>query len=104
MRSTYLHHQSFAPTSSGTLLLMMAIMLMLTMLPAQRPLTMPASFSTAPGALDAPLPRSDFGKLPLSFVANAGQSDPAVRFQAEGMGGSIFFTPEEVVLAFAPVL
>lgn len=41
----------------------------------------------------------DFGKLPLSFVPNAGQSDPAVRFQAQGMGGTFFFTPGEVVLS-----
>ncbi len=41
----------------------------------------------------------DFGKLPLSFVPNAGQTDPAVRFQAQGMGGTLFFTPGEVVLS-----
>lgn len=29
---------------------------------------------------------SDFRKLPLSFVPNAGQTDPAVRFQAQGTG------------------
>ena len=40
----------------------------------------------------------DFGKLPLSFVPNAGQTDPAVRFQAQGMGGTLFFTPGEIVL------
>jgi len=41
----------------------------------------------------------DFGKLPLSFVPNAGQTDPAVRFQAQGMGGTLFFTSGEVVLS-----
>ena len=37
--------------------------------------------------------------LPLIFVPNAGQTDPAVRFQAETLGGTLFFTPTEVVLA-----
>jgi hypothetical protein len=41
----------------------------------------------------------DFGKLPLSFVPNAGQADPAVRFQVRGLGGTLFFTPGEVVLS-----
>ena len=41
----------------------------------------------------------DLGKLPLSFVPNAGQTDPAVRFQAQGMGGTLFFTHDEVVLS-----
>jgi hypothetical protein len=32
----------------------------------------------------------------LRFVANAGQSDPAVRFQLDAAGETIFFTPEAV--------
>lgn len=32
----------------------------------------------------------------LAFVPNAGQSDPAVRFQATGFGGSLFFTQQGV--------
>ncbi len=42
---------------------------------------------------------ADLSKMPLAFVPNAGQTDPRVRFQADGMGGSLFFTPEELVLA-----
>ena len=37
--------------------------------------------------------------LPLTFVPNAGQTDPAVGFQAETRGGTLFFMPSEVVLA-----
>jgi uncharacterized repeat protein (TIGR01451 family) len=37
--------------------------------------------------------------LPLRFVPNAGQTDPAARFHAETPGGTLFFTPSEVVLA-----
>lgn len=37
--------------------------------------------------------------LPITFVPNVGQSDPDVRFQAQGLGGMLFFTPAEIVLA-----
>jgi hypothetical protein len=32
-------------------------------------------------------------------VPNAGQTDPAARFQAHGMGGTLFFAPDELVLS-----
>src|SRR5262249_31838069 len=38
-------------------------------------------------------------QLPLAFVPNAGQTEAAVRFVAHGLGGTLFFTPREVVLA-----
>jgi len=41
----------------------------------------------------------DFNRLPLSFAANIGQFDKDVKFQTNSLGGSIFFTPSEVVLA-----
>jgi hypothetical protein len=40
-----------------------------------------------------------YGQLPLSFVANAGQSDPDVRFQARTMGGTVYFEDAAVVLS-----
>jgi hypothetical protein len=40
-----------------------------------------------------------FGKLPLSFVPNAGQTDPAVRFQVHSPVGTLSFTSDEVVLS-----
>jgi hypothetical protein len=48
---------------------------------------------------DDPAIAPDFGKLPLSFVPNTGQTDPSVRFQVRSMGGRLFFTPSEVVLS-----
>ena len=36
-------------------------------------------------------------KLPLSFVENRGQLDPAVKYVLRGPRGSVFFTPTEVV-------
>lgn len=38
-------------------------------------------------------------QLPLSFIANVGQTDADVRFQVRGAGHTIFFTPDEIVLS-----
>src|SRR5215471_14589541 len=40
-----------------------------------------------------------YGKLPLAFEANQGQSDSQVRFLSRGGGYSLFLTPTEAVLA-----
>jgi len=50
---------------------------------------------------DGPTSAPDFGKLPLSFVPNIGQADPAVRFLARYAGGTFFFTPQEMALVFS---
>ena len=44
-------------------------------------------------ALDA------YGKIPLAFTANAGQSDMRVRYSAQGAGFSLFLTRKEAMLA-----
>jgi hypothetical protein len=46
-------------------------------------------------ALDA------YGKLPLSFIPNEGQTDEAVRYYAQGAGYGFFFTKEGAMLSFA---
>src|SRR6266849_4999928 len=40
-----------------------------------------------------------YGKLPLSFEANQGQTDPAVKFLSQGSGYSLFLTANEAVLS-----
>jgi hypothetical protein len=42
---------------------------------------------------------SDFGKLPLSFEKNQGQTDASVRFLAHGQGYTLFLTESEAVVA-----
>ena len=42
-----------------------------------------------------------YGKLPLSFEANRGQADPAVRFVAHGADSSLFLTDAGAVFAFS---
>src|SRR2546429_5803027 len=39
-----------------------------------------------------------YGKLPLNFEANQGQTDPRVKFLSRGNGYSLFLTPTEAVL------
>ena len=40
----------------------------------------------------------NYGKLPLSFEANQGQTDARVRFLARGGGYTVFLTDDEAVL------
>ena len=42
-----------------------------------------------------------YGRLPLAFVPNAGQTDLRVRYQAQVGGASFYFTPREAVFSFA---
>jgi hypothetical protein len=55
------------------------------------------------GAGKAPMPTprgiADYGKLPLSFEANQGQTDKQVKFLSRGPGYALFLTPTETVLS-----
>ena len=41
-----------------------------------------------------------YGKLPLAFVPNRGQTDKSVRYYAQGAGHAFYFTPDKAVLTF----
>ena len=43
--------------------------------------------------------QKNYGKLPLSFEANQGQTDKNVRFISRGQGYGLFLTPTEAVLS-----
>src|SRR5918996_5219399 len=45
-----------------------------------------------------------YGKLPLTFEANVGQTDPRVEFVSRGDGYAFFLTASEAVIAFRPRL
>ena len=49
------------------------------------------------------LAAADYGKLPLSFEANQGQSDPQVKFLAHGQGYGLFLTNQAAVLTLSEV-
>jgi hypothetical protein len=42
-----------------------------------------------------------YGRLPLHFEANQGQTDPRVKFLARGIGHAVFLTDSEAVLVLA---
>ena len=58
----------------------------------------PRSAAKAPAA-NKPQVVENYGKLPLSFEANQGQTDSRVDFLTRGSGYSLFLTPTEAVLA-----
>ena len=99
-----------APTSrklrfASILLLFYALLLSTLPLPAiasRRPAAVNAE--PKPVANEAELKiaaAQDYGKLPLSFEANLGQSADAVRFLSRGNGYTVFLTSTEAVLARA---
>src|SRR5690349_24774483 len=45
-------------------------------------------------------PRNAFGRLPLSFELNEGQTDARVKFLARGHGYALFLTDNEAVFSF----
>lgn len=53
---------------------------------------------TGPDAVNQTQVRKAYGKLPLSFEANQGQSDPQVKFLSHGSGYTMFLTSTEMVL------
>jgi len=65
----------------------------------------PESHEIHSGAIpsSAPLKQNlldSYGKLPLTFVPNAGQTDAQVRFVAQTSGANFYFTSTEAVFAF----
>ncbi len=50
-------------------------------------------------AANKPQVVENYGKLPLSFEANQGQTDSWVDFLSRGSGYTLFLTPTEAVLA-----
>jgi hypothetical protein len=67
---------------------------------AQRVSSNPAS-AAEDSKPSVPVIAADYGKLPLSFEANEGQTDPQVRFTSKGSGYSLFLTDKEAVLALS---
>src|SRR5438067_13035192 len=58
-------------------------------------LTKPASSAEATEARLA----DSYGKVPLSFEANRGQTDPRVKFLSRGSGYTLFLTGDEALLS-----
>jgi hypothetical protein len=63
-------------------------------------LAAPFDHAAATSKVNTPAARvdRDFGKVPLSFEANQGQTDAKVQFLSRGQGYALFLTPGEAVL------
>lgn len=57
-----------------------------------------ASTTNEPAATTTASAQTAYGKLPLSFEANQGQTDSQVKFLARGSGYTLFLTGDEAVL------
>src|SRR5207244_5053135 len=55
--------------------------------------------SARPNPADQKRLVESYGKLPLSFEANRGQTDPRVKFLSRGSGYTLFLAGDEAVLA-----
>jgi Beta-propeller repeat len=71
-----------------------------TMTPAAQP-TEHVSRLTTPSPVAKARAIKGYGKLPLSFEANRGQTDPRVKFLSRGAGYTLFLTGDEAVLSLA---
>ena len=60
--------------------------------------------SSANAAADGKQFSANFGKMPLSFQANQGQTEPGVQFLSRGPGYSLFLAQGEVILNLEPEL
>ena len=61
----------------------------------------PSSLSPVAPARQAQL-QAAYGRLPLTFEANQGQTDPQVKFLSRGSGYSLFLTPTQAVMTLRP--
>ena len=59
----------------------------------------PDSLQTEAGGREGARVAESYGKLPLQFEANRGQTDSRVRFLARGDGYNLFLTPREAVFS-----
>jgi hypothetical protein len=68
---------------------------------ATEPTTQPLSEAGAAPQMSEKEALEAYGKLPLSFVPNKGQTDEAVRHYAQGAGYGFFFTKGGAMLSFS---
>jgi hypothetical protein len=83
--------------------LVSGLLVMLTKVPAPTPKHVAQGLHSNPAAFPAepaePRLVEAYGKLPLSFEANQGQTDRQVKFLSRGSGYSLFLTGNEAVLS-----
>src|SRR5262249_31539923 len=64
-----------------------------------RPPVLAIDNAPKPLAPNKAMPAADYGKVPLSFEQNVGQTDSRVEFMVRTSGGTVFLTPTAAVFA-----
>ncbi len=95
MLTSYVPVRSPLSMAGRACALVLAFFLALAALPVAAPIAQQVGEEAAQAL-------APWGHFPLAFMPNQGQADPAVQFQAQSLGGTAFFTPQEVVLALPP--
>jgi hypothetical protein len=90
---------AYRNAAHSALTCLFALGLLSTSYPTSQTGVASSSAGFQPLNIHAPSKMPDIGSLPLVFIPNAGQTDAAVRFQSHALGGTLFFTPGEVVMA-----
>ena len=102
MKLSFSHQQRLAFVTLTLTGLVLSLFAWLPIKPSQaNQVTQPEQLLTADPALEANARaqvQRNFGKLPLSFVANNGQTDAAVKFTSRGQGAMFFLTANETVM------
>jgi Beta-propeller repeat len=80
---------------------MSALSMLVLMLACSQLVLTPARASTPIDAVGARIV-AGYGRLPLTFEQNRGQTDSKVKFLARGAGYAVFLTPAEAVLKLRP--
>lgn len=95
-------HRARSPRESRRGLLQVALLL-LTLLASSAAFgqSRPVSVSRSPDAGHAHAALAAYGRIPISFEENRGQTDPQVRYMAHGQGYGFYFTSREAVLALS---
>src|SRR5205823_10303415 len=84
----------------ATLVFTLALVAVFAWKPTTRTIAGP-KFTKPAGSAEAAQARlvESYGKVPLSFEANRGQTDPRVKFLSRGSGYTLFLTGDEAVLS-----
>jgi hypothetical protein len=84
-------------------LILSSLPLSIQHMPPPRNIGTPGGSAAIAAPLAAPLdmsaPPQEPTDLPIAFVPNVGQTNPSVLFQTHAMGGSVFFTQQEVLFS-----
>ena len=90
-----------------SLILVASLLPVLAVTAAVRPAAGPATVTMTPAATAAVTPASadktrileSYGRIPLYFEKNSGQTDAQVQYLARGAGYALFLTPDQAVLS-----